>query len=326
MHHGWQVREQRFRFTTGLLSAFPLLGAGLGWLALAELPLLLLDRVPGWLALIAAVLGLAALAGIAAAVVMGAALPGETREDANLIATRGGAAPRRWLVAHLDTKAQQQSMAGRLVAVWCVLAAVVGLVGAAVARLVAGPLGGAAAGGVAALAILAGFLAGRGKLAGQSPGARDNASGLLAVLTAAERNSSADLGILITSAEEFGMVGARIFARLDREMVAGTEVVNCDTLDQSGTLYVVTHDARADGLVRKMVESLGLLGLQVRARRLPLGILVDSLPLARAGAAAITLGRLDWATLRRIHTPRDTGHDLDWSTAERVGEALARSD
>ena len=41
-------------------------------------------------------------------------LGGGAREDANLIATRGGVPVRRWIVAHLDTKAQRHSMAGRL--------------------------------------------------------------------------------------------------------------------------------------------------------------------------------------------------------------------
>jgi hypothetical protein len=53
------------------------------------------------------------------------------------------------------------------------------------------------------------------------------------------------------------------------------------------------------------------------------GILVDSLPLARAGAAAITIGRLTWDTLRLIHTPRDVPEGLSLESAERVGRAIA---
>ena len=64
------------------------------------------------------------------------------------------------------------------------------------------------------------------------------------------------------------------------------------------------------------------LGPRVRARRLPTGILVDSLPLARAGAAAITFGRLTWRTLRLIHTPRDVPEGLSLELADRVGRAV----
>jgi hypothetical protein len=63
--------------------------------------------------------------------------------------------------------------------------------------------------------------------------------------------------------------------------------------------------------------------MEVRRRRLPLGILTDSVALARAGAAAITIARLDWHTLRRIHTPRDTPEDLALDTAQRAGRAVA---
>jgi hypothetical protein len=37
---------------------------------------------------------------------------------------------------------------------------------------------------------------------------------------------------------------------------------------------------------------------------------------------ALTVGRLTWRTLRRIHTPRDTADDLSLVTAERIGRAL----
>ena len=61
----------------------------------------------------------------------------------------------------------------------------------------------------------------------------------------------------------------------------------------------------------------------MRAKRLPLGILVDSLPLARAGAQAVTVGRLTWNTLRVIHTPADVPETLSLEVAEQVGRALA---
>ncbi|MGH7657794.1 MAG: hypothetical protein ACREL6_06125, partial [Gemmatimonadales bacterium] len=174
---GYDVEVQRFRFSGGALLAFPLFGAGLGWLCLVEIPLLLLPRVPPWAALAAWLTGLAALALLTAGLALGWSRFGDDREDATLIATRPGATVRRWIVAHYDTKAQLHSMSGRLVAVWAVGLVVPGITGLAVWRLweTLPPLA-VAAGAGAALA--AGILAGRGRLRGKTPGARDNGTGL----------------------------------------------------------------------------------------------------------------------------------------------------
>jgi hypothetical protein len=305
---GYIVLIQKFSFTPGSLRALPLFGAGLGAISLVLLPLLASTRVPPWAALGTWICGLLAVLILAIGVGLGwVALGDARREDANLIATRGGNNPRRWIVAHLDSKAQMQSMAGRLMAVWAVGLALVAGTLLAVARLW-GPvaIGWIAAG--AAAALIAGSLAGRGRLRGLSQGA----------------NKNAELGFLITGAEEFGLVGSRIYAQVTPD-VGAAEFVNLDTIDQEGTLYLVTHDRRGQRLAAGLEPALARLGLPIRRRRLPFGILVDSAPLARAGAAALTIGRLTWQTLRRIHTPGDTPDGLSLDTAKRVGEALADS-
>jgi predicted nuclease with TOPRIM domain len=101
------------------------------------------------------------------------------------------------------------------------------------------------------------------------------------------------------------------------------EVLNFDTLDQEGDLYLVAHDARGAELAARLEPRLRRVGPRVRRRRLPVGILVDSVPLARAGARAVTVGRLTWRTLRLIHTPADRAEGLSLDLAESVGEALA---
>lgn len=321
---GYRVRSQRFSFHPRTLDAFPLFGIGLGGLALAILPLLLIASLPAWAALAVWLSGVTALGALVAGVGLGwTSLGGEMREDANLIATRGAEPVRRWIVAHADTKAQGHSMAGRIVAVWVVLLAGLALTAAAAARL-GGPVPELIAVGVALLAMIAAALAARGRLRGESPGARDNGSGLLAALTAAAASAGSGVGILITGAEEFGLIGARIFAAIAREELAGREVVNVDTVDDTGGLYVISHDARGATLARTELARLEALGLKGRTRALPLGIFVDSHPLARAGAAAVTIGRLDWTTLRRLHTPRDTADGLTFELAQRIGEVIAR--
>jgi hypothetical protein len=319
---GYRVSVQRFRFhPTGLL-AFPLFGAGLGLLALLLLPLLTGGFGPPWGAAAVAAAGLGALALLALGIGLGWLAPGEAREDANLVGRRGEGPAGRWLVAHLDTKAQAQSMAGRLVAVWVVAAAIAALLGAALLRLSGPvPLGLAAPG--ALLAVLAGALSGRGRLRGRSRGARDNGSGIAAVLAAAAASTDPGTGILITGAEEFGLVGARVFAQLEGGRLAGVEVINFDTIDQAGDLYLVSHERRGAALAAACAPRVAAVGPAVRRRRLPVGILVDSLPLARAGAAAITIGRLTWDTLRLIHTPQDVPEGLSLEVADRVGRAIA---
>jgi hypothetical protein len=317
---GYHVTTQRFSFAPSSLNGFPLFGAGLGCLALVLLPLLVSDRLPPWGALAAWSFGLLVLALIASGVALGWVPLGDgLREDANLIATRGEQ-PRRWIVAHLDSKAQGHSMAGRLVAVWIVGLAVVVLTILSLVRL-QGPLGIPGLGFGSGLAILAGFLAGRGRLRGRSQGARDNGTGIIAALAAAAATSDSSLGVLITGAEEFGLVGARIFARLTPNL-EGCEFVNVDTVDQEGALYLVSHNREGEHLAESLLPQLAGLGLPIRMRRLPLGIFVDSAPLSRV-APAITIGRLTWRTLRRIHTPADTPDDLSLETAERIGRAIA---
>jgi hypothetical protein len=317
---GYSVVSQSFTFSPSSLLAFPIFGAGLGGLALVLFPFLASHNLPDWGAVAIWVSGLAALAVLAVGVGLGWVPLGEgVREDANLIATRGNTPPRRWVVAHLDSKAQGQSMAGRLVAVWIVGVAIACLTGLAVSRL-GGALSPIIAGAGVVVAVLAGLLAGRGRLKGRSHGARDNGTGLVAALASAAV-PDAQVGILITGAEEFGLVGARVFAKSSR-LDTAAEFVNVDTVDQEGNLYLVSHNQRGERLAGALELALSGLALPIQRRRLPLGIFVDSAPLARVAPAA-TIGRLTWRTLRCIHTAADTTTGLSYRTAEQVGKAIA---
>lgn len=322
---GYEITEQDFTLHPSALLGFPLFGVGLAVLAVVATPLLLRPGIPDWGAGLFLAAGLALLGGIAWRVGVGDWPPRiRGREDANLIVTRGSpAGVRRWLVAHLDSKAQGLSMAARLIVVWLLAAALLLLGGLAVARLVSAhpvwpPMVGVALG----LALTGGWGASRGRLRGVTRGARDNASGVLALAEAARWVTDPAIGFLITGAEEFGLVGSRMFAgraaRLD-----GTEVINLDTLADRGRLHLVYHEGRGQALARVLLPELAHLGA-VRARRLPLGILVDSLPLARAGSAAVTVSRLDWSVLRRMHTPDDGPVGLNPETAIAVGACLGR--
>ncbi len=322
---GYRVEQQHFGFSPTTLLAFPLLGAGLGWLGLLELPLLVLPTSPGassvvWFA------SLLALAALVYGLGMGWTPPATPlRHDANLIATRGDGPVRRWIVAHIDSKAQGHSMAGRLVAVWTVALAI-GVMTALVLLRLRGPLVVPAAAGGSLLTVGAGALAGRGKLRGTSRGARDNGTGLYAALLAAGASQDPGTGLLLTSAEEFGLIGARAFAGSGVKGLADSVMVNLDTLDDSGRLFLVYHDHRGKGLAQEEATRLAGLGTAPVIRHLPAGILVDSVVFAKAGIPAVTLSRLDWGTLRVMHTPGDTPDGMAFETAERVGRIVGLRD
>lgn len=320
---GYQVEEQPFAFYPSSLNALPMFGAGLGWLTLIQIPLVTVSGAPAWGALAAWLGGLAALGLLVRGTALGwSSLGGGVREDANLIATRGNAPVRRWIVAHLDTKAQGQSLAGRAVGAVVAALAILTLTVVAVLRLW-GPLESDVVGYAAVLALAACGLAARGALRGHSPGARDNGTGLLAALVAAESAPDTGVGILITGAEEFGLVGARVFAREFGPQLVGVEVVNLDTIDDRGVMYVVSHDAAGTRLAGALADRLAPAAPLVRRRSQPLWLFVDSRPLSRTGAAALTVARLDWATLRRVHTPKDTPAGLSFTSAELVGRLVA---
>jgi Zn-dependent M28 family amino/carboxypeptidase len=231
---------------------------------------------------------------------------------------------RRWIVAHIDSKAQGHSMAGRLVAAWLLLLATLVHSTLAFYRW----LGHGAVNqhwviAAMVLTVAAGALASRGRLRGGSAGARDNGTGLLAALVAAEQVQDPTVGFLLTGAEEFGLIGARVFVRSPL-WDGRAEIINVDTIDQAGKLYLVSHNESGARLADRLVPGFDTLAIPAVRRSLPFGILVDSLPFARRGAAAITIARLNWGTLRLLHTPADVADGLNPETAERIGACLAR--
>ncbi len=321
---GYRVEAIPFTCTPASLLSLPFLGAALGWLAILML-LLLTSAVPSWAPFVLWGLGLIAAAVASTGIALGwTALWQPARQDANLVATLSDAPVRRWLVAHLDTKAQGHSMAGRLVAIWIAVVAIVAMTACAVMR-VRGLVPLAVAAPSSALVLVSGYLLGRARLMGDSPGARDNGSGLWACLTAAA-GLEPGTGIIVTSAEEFGLLGARALVAMRPELFRGCEIINLDTLDDRGSYYVVHHDAAGATLGARLATELTMQGVPLVQRRLPTGVLTDSVVFADAGLAAVTVARLDWSTLRRIHTRRDTAEGLTFATAEETGRRLGRID
>jgi Zn-dependent M28 family amino/carboxypeptidase len=155
----------------------------------------------------------------------------------------------------------------------------------------------------------------------RSPGAVDNASGAVAaILAATDPDSSPEVGVLLTSAEELGLAGARAWAASAASTI---KVLNCDTVDDSGgwhCMYTGAEPREVTTAVRKIATRSGL---SMKIGRLIPGILADNVAFADARIAAITLSRGNFSTLARIHTWRDNSIALSGRGAAEAAAFLS---
>jgi hypothetical protein len=319
---GFEVREEAFEY-----SAFPgRYATALGGLVSTLLLLaaiLTADRGRPGVAMAILTLGGAALAGAAAWTVRAGVLdtPWMRRRGTNLTASRGVAHPAVWLVAHIDSKSQPIPMLVRAGAIALHSATWV----AALVLCTANWLGGllpatwlpsvAAAGAASGLPIIASLVGDR------SAGAVDNASGVAAVLTTAvglprERQ----VGVLVTSAEEMGLAGARAWVRTRSPATA----LNCDGIDDRGDLLCMYSGKRPARVVAAYERAARTEGKRLRIRRLLPGLLVDGVAFAEAGWQVLTLSRGTIRTLARIHTRRDNLDALQGAGIDDAAHLLTR--
>lgn len=314
-HAGFVVKERSFEY-----SIFP----G-GWAtpiggvvaSLAAIGFYLGRLVPG---LLVATIALCAVAALALGYVGRRGvldLPLMRRRAVNLEASRDGEPPTVWLVAHLDSKWQPVSMIARVAGV---IGTAIGLVASIAIAFAPGRVGN----GVATAVLMATWLATvplmLSIVGDRNTGALDNASGVAAVLGAAELVSpETRVGILITDAEELGLAGARAWARHRAPGVA----INCDSLDDHGRITVMYSGSRPAQLLPRVEAAAASYGEPARVMRLIPGILTDSVALASAGWETLTLSRGSLRTLQRIHTSRDTLASMRATGIENVSRILA---
>ncbi len=149
----------------------------------------------------------------------------------------------------------------------------------------------------------------------ESHGALDNASGVATVILVAEQiDPSRNVGIVITSAEELGLAGARYFAATEP---TGEVAINCDTIDETGAFRCMASGMRIhrlDEAIDQAASNLGITtsGIPGRARRASLrlrpmipGILADNMAFTDAGWESFTLSRGNIGTLGLVHTSKD---------------------
>jgi acetylornithine deacetylase/succinyl-diaminopimelate desuccinylase-like protein len=168
--------------------------------------------------------------------------------------------------------------------------------------------------------LVGGIVLARADLQNESPGAVDNASGVVAVLATLDRlPAGGDIGVCFTDAEEWGLQGARALVRERPELFRDAAVINFDGLDDRGGILLFAH--RPGPLVVRLAGVAG-----VRAHRW-LPALVDGVAFAGVARECVTVMRGDWRTARRVHTPRDDaarlGLDGVRQAAVTVADALA---
>jgi hypothetical protein len=242
----------------------------------------------------------------------------------NLEARRGN--PKVWLMAHLDSKSQTVPMLVRiassvaLAATMCFALVILLLSAFGVGN------GSSVWSGVQLATVIAALPAIFCFVRNDSTGAVDNASGVVAVLLAARSSSARDLGVLITSGEELGLAGARIWTaarvREDPE-IRLMRVLNCDTVDDAGDWRSMYTGAKPKGIAAAVESAAGRLTVPLAMRRLIPGILADSMALADRGIEAVTLGRGTLSTLARIHTRRDNSNALTGQGAAEASVLLS---
>ena len=257
----------------------------------------------------------------------------------NIIAKNGakqdGNTPAFLFLAHYDSKSQVLPIAVRMVAYGT---AIVGLIVLTIVMLVKVIaliwLPNYIVWGVAGITSLCLLLLQINLTRNHSPGGFDNASGVGVMLEVARvvmaRDAKIPITFLATGAEEYGMCGALRYVQThadeyDRE---NTYVINLDGLGVGDGVNLVTRYGIPPTRTTRTLANLfrtssEALGIQVSERYLPIGVGLDSIPIASRGFETVTLtaGDVGSAALR-IHSKRDRSDLLNVESLQQVGELI----
>ncbi len=323
---GFQVRDLPFhfsmtagRFTVTKLAAVFTLGVFVAMLLLISgLPAGALAALVVTLLLIFAGLGYMRRNGIED-------LPWGRSEARNLWIQRDGARPRYVFMAHRDSKSQFLPLSFRGPVIVVGILAFAALFVFAFLSL-AQYVGTGLVLFTGLLAFVCGLLLVVSWAADYSPGALDNASGLATLLGIAAREKDADdVAFLITDAEELGLAGARAIAP---RMPPVFGVINVDGIDDEGSFIVAERFGwpRPSGLAPHLAAAIlgaaATLGLNAQRRDVPFGIMLDHMPIVKAGTPALSVLRGTLGSLHRIHRPADSPERLNGAGVMQCVELL----
>ena len=298
---GFAVAEEPFsysqlpgRVATPLLGAMSaVLFAAVGHLGWRDQPQLALSLLAGGAALLGVGAWWIARFGVVA-------LPWSRAQSTNLVARRGN--PSIWLVAHLDSKSQPVPILVRAVGVMALLGVAV------VAVIVA--IGHVAGNDVrwmwpwiTGVGVLSSLPVAASVVQSRSAGALDDASGVGTVLMVAQTlPRQLALGVVLTSAEELGLAGARAWVRGR----GAAHALNIDGVDDAGALRLTWTRRRPTALIDLVTARAAEAGIPARTGRLLPGALLDGVAFADAGWQVLTVSRGTLGTVARIHTPGDS--------------------
>ena len=264
---------------------------------------------------------------------------GRRHRTENIVATnsanRDNNTPAFLFVAHYDSKSQVLPIAVRIVAYGI---AIVGLIALTIIMLVKVIafiwLPNYIVWGIAGITSFCLLLLQINLTENRSPGGFDNASGVGVMLEVARvmmaRDEKKPVTFLATGAEEYGMCGALryIQAHADAYDRENTYVINLDGLGVGNGVNLITRygmpPTRTTRTLRNLFRTSGeALGIQVSERYLPIGVGLDSIPIASRGFETVTLtARGVGGVALKIHSKQDRSELLNAESLQQVGELI----
>ena len=264
---------------------------------------------------------------------------GRQHNSANIIATNGkkqdGNTPVLLFVAHYDSKSQILPIAVRAVAYGIAIVGLIILTVISVTQVITlvwlpDPIVWSIA-GITTFCLL---LLQVNLTQNRSPGGFDNASSVGVMLEVARvvmaRDEKKSITFLATGAEEYGMCGALRYIQkhADEHDRNRTYVINLDGLGVGNGVNLVTRygmpPVRTTRKLAQMFWTSGeSLGVQVSERYLPIGVGLDSIPIASRGFETVTLTAGDVGSVAlKIHSKQDNTDRLNVESLQQVGELI----
>ena len=264
---------------------------------------------------------------------------GKKHRTENIIAKNGakqdGNTPAFLFVAHYDSKSQVLPIAVRMLAYGI---AIVGLIALTIVMLVKVIaliwLPNYIVWGIAGMTSFCLLLLQINLTENRSPGGFDNASGVGVMLEVARvvmaRDKKKNVTFLATGAEEYGMCGALryIQAHADEYDPENIYVINLDGLGVGNGVNLITRygipPTRTTRTLRNLFRtSSEALGIRLSERYLPIGVGLDSIPIASRGFETVTLtARGVGSVALKIHSKQDQSELLNAESLQQVGELI----
>ena len=264
---------------------------------------------------------------------------GRRHRTENIVATnnanRDNNTPVFLFVAHYDSKSQVLPIAMRIVAYGI---AIVGLIALTIVMLVKVIaliwLPNYIVWGIAGITSFCLLLLQINLTENRSPGGFDNASGVGVMLEVARvmmaRDAKKNVTFLATGAEEYGMCGALryIQAHADTYNRENTYVINLDGLGVGNGVNLITRygipPTRTTRTLRDLFRtSSEALGIRVSERYLPIGVGLDSIPIASRGFETVTLTARGIGNVAlKVHSKQDQSELLNMKSLQEVGELI----